>query len=199
MNKRDFLAALRKGLNGLPENDIDERIAFYGEMIDDRMEDGLAEQEAVSSMGTVEEVISRIVEDTPLLKLVKQKMKPKRKRKTWETVLLIIGSPVWVPLLICAFAIILSLYIVLWAVVICLWAVFVSFAACAAGGIAGGIVSCCMGNGYLGAVLIGAGIIFAGLSILMFFVCRAASKGTAVLAKKIVVWIKNCFVKKEVE
>ena len=81
MNKRDFLAAMRKGLNGLPENDIDERIAFYGEMIDDRMEEGLSEEEAVSRIGTVEEVIAHIVEDTPLLKLVKQKMKPKKRQK----------------------------------------------------------------------------------------------------------------------
>ncbi len=41
MRKSEFLAALRKGLNGLPQADIDASIEFYSEMIDDRMEDGL--------------------------------------------------------------------------------------------------------------------------------------------------------------
>ena len=34
MNKQEFLAALREGLRGLPPADIEERIAFYDEMID---------------------------------------------------------------------------------------------------------------------------------------------------------------------
>ena len=37
MNKQEYIALLRKGLTGLPQEDIEERAAFYGEMIDDRM------------------------------------------------------------------------------------------------------------------------------------------------------------------
>ena len=37
MNKREFLARLRKGLSGLPQDDIDEHLAFYSEMLEDRM------------------------------------------------------------------------------------------------------------------------------------------------------------------
>ncbi len=33
MNKQEFLTDLRKALSGLPQDDIEERIAFYGEMI----------------------------------------------------------------------------------------------------------------------------------------------------------------------
>ena len=51
MNKSEFLGALRKGLHGLPQDDIEERLAFYGEMIDDRTEEGLSEEEAVSAVG----------------------------------------------------------------------------------------------------------------------------------------------------
>ena len=47
MNKQEFLAQLRKGLSGLPKEDIDERLTFYSEMIDDRMEDGIPEETAV--------------------------------------------------------------------------------------------------------------------------------------------------------
>ena len=38
-----FLDELRKGLSGLPEEDIQERLSFYSEMIDDGMEEGLSE------------------------------------------------------------------------------------------------------------------------------------------------------------
>ena len=50
MNKEKFLDALRRRLSGLPQEDIDERIAFYEEMIDDRMEEGLSEEEATATI-----------------------------------------------------------------------------------------------------------------------------------------------------
>ena len=34
--KREFLKDLRKRLSGLPRRDADERVSFYGELIDDR-------------------------------------------------------------------------------------------------------------------------------------------------------------------
>ena len=37
MNKEEFLNELKKGLSGIPENDRNERVTFYSEMIDDRI------------------------------------------------------------------------------------------------------------------------------------------------------------------
>ena len=42
MTKKEFLSALREKMAGLPKDDVDDRIAFYSEMIDDRMEEGLS-------------------------------------------------------------------------------------------------------------------------------------------------------------
>ena len=117
MSKQAFLAKLRKGLSGLPQDDIEERLTFYSEMIDDRMEEGLSEEDAVSEIGSVDTIISQIVADTPLSKLIKEKT-PKRRLGVWEIVLLVLGSPIWISLLIAAFAVILSLYISLWALII---------------------------------------------------------------------------------
>ena len=47
MTKFEFLEELRNGLNGLPKNEIEERISFYSEIIDDYIEDGLSEEHAV--------------------------------------------------------------------------------------------------------------------------------------------------------
>ena len=37
MCKQEFLTKLRSALSGLPQEEIDECLAFYAEMIDDRM------------------------------------------------------------------------------------------------------------------------------------------------------------------
>lgn len=197
MNKREFLTRLREGLNGLPQADIEERLTFYGEMIDDRIEDGLREEAAVNEIGSVDKVISQILADTPITKLVKEKVKPTRALKAWEIVLLVLGSPIWVSLLIAVFAVVLSLYISLWAVIVSLWAVFAAFVGFAFGGIISGIVFVCNGNALTGVAVIGAAVVCAGISVLVFFGCRAATKGIAILTKKAALGIKKCFVKKE--
>ena len=50
MNKREFLEQLKKELSGLPQSDIEDRLTFYGEVIDDRTEEGMTESEAVSGV-----------------------------------------------------------------------------------------------------------------------------------------------------
>lgn len=94
MNKQEFLMRLREGLSGLPQNEIEERLTFYSEMIDDRIEEGLSEEQAIGEIGDIDEIISQIVADIPLAVLVKEKVKPSRKLRVWEIVLLILGSPI---------------------------------------------------------------------------------------------------------
>ena len=125
-------------------------------------------------------------------------IKSKRKMKTWEIALLIVGSPVWVSLLIAAFAALCSLYISIWSVIIALWAIFGSFVGVAFGGLAVGTVFTVCGNAVSGIALIGAGIILAGLSIFLFFGCKAATEGISLLTKKIASKIKSRPIKKEV-
>ena len=197
MNKQDFIASLRASLSGLPKQDVEDRLNFYSEMIDDRIEEGLTEQEAVSAIGSVETVSSQIVADIPLSKIAKEKIKPKRGLRAWEILLLALGSPIWLSLLIAAFAVILSLYVSIWSVIVSLWAVFASLVACAAGGIIAGIVFIVVGHALTGVCMIGAAFVCAGLSIFGFFGCKVATKGLLCLTKKLALGIKKCFVKKE--
>ena len=197
MNKQEFLECLRKGLSGLPQEDKEERLTFYSEMIDDRTEEGLLESEAVSAIGTVDAIITQILSDTPLTKLVKEKAKPKRTLKAWEIVLIILGSPIWLSLLIGAFAIILAAYIVVWSVVITLWSIEASFAACTLGGIVSAAVFTFQGNGLTGLAMLSAGVVCAGLSIFMLYGCKSATKGILLLTKKMALGIKTLLVGKE--
>ncbi|MBQ4648271.1 MAG: DUF1700 domain-containing protein [Clostridia bacterium] len=198
MSKQEFLAQLRKGLHGLPQDDIEERLTFYSEMIEDRMEEGLSEEEAVSAVGTVQDIVAQTVAETPLTKIAKERIKPKRRLSTTEIVLLALGSPIWLSLGIAAVAVILSLYVSLWAVIISLWSVFASFAACSVGGVLACIVFAVGGNGGSGVAMLAAGLVCAGLAIFTFYGCHATTKGALILTKKTVIWIKNCFIKKEV-
>lgn len=56
MSKEEFLAQLRRGLAGLPQEDVEERLTFYSETIDDRIEEGLTEEAAVADVGDVDEI-----------------------------------------------------------------------------------------------------------------------------------------------
>ena len=189
MNKIQFLLELDKALSQLSETEKVDRLRFYSEMIEDRMEEGLSEEEAVAAIGTVRDIAAQITTDQPA--------GTAKKRNPWMVLLLILGSPIWIAILASLFAVVLTLYISLWAIVISLWAVFASLAACGLAGVAGGIGFACGGHVLPGIALSGAGLVCAGLAILLFFGCRAATKGTAILGKKIFIRIKKCFRKKE--
>jgi len=197
MHKQEFLTQLRKELSGLPQNEIEERIAFYGEMIDDRVDEGLSEENAVAEIGSVSDIAAQIISEIPLSKIAKEKIKLKRRLKAWEVVLLAVGSPIWFSLLAAAFAVVFSVYVSLWAVVVSLWACFASCVACAFGGAAGGVVVLCGGNTPAGITMLAAGLVCAGVSIFVLFGCKAATKGMVLLTKKMALWMKKCFVKKE--
>ena len=59
MRKEEFLTALRAGLTGLSPEGVEKLVEFCSEMIDDRMEDGLTEDEAVAAAGSLDELIQQ--------------------------------------------------------------------------------------------------------------------------------------------
>lgn len=199
MTKWEFLDELDRKLSKCPKAEVEERLNFYSESIDDRMEEGMSEEEAVSQLGAVDEVASQIIADIPLTKIIKEKMSKKGERKGWEIALLIAGSPIWLSLLISAFAVVLSLYVSAWAVVVAAWAAFVSFIA---GGVAG-VLALWL---FLVTKPISTGVIFfacglasAGLAILTFFACKALTVGMAKFTKTMLLTVKRSLVKKEEE
>ncbi len=197
MDKAQFLDELKGRLSGLPESDRNERLLFYSEMMEDRMEDGLTEEEAVAGIGPVDEVVEQIMAEIPLSRLVKEKVRQRRSLKAWEVILLVLGSPVWLPLLIAAFAVCLSLYIAVWAVVISVWAVELSLAVSAVGGLFTAAFDMVKGNPAGAAFMLGAAILCGGLAILLFYGCLGLTKGLLRLTKRMLLGIKSLFMGKE--
>ena len=195
MNKEEFLKELRKKLNGLPKADIDDHVSFYEEMIDDRIEDGKTEKEALAEIGDVDDVVSQILAETPLSKLVREKMKPKRSLKAWEVIFLILGFPLWLPL----FIVILVLFFIaigmIWLLALIMYLLFAGFVFTSIAGVIaffGSII-----DGATTVIPLGMSILSIGGAILMFHASILVTKGAAKASKKFLTWIKSWFVGKE--
>ena len=114
MKKQEFLRALKKKIRALSTQEIAERLIFYSEMIDDRIEEGLTEEEAVDAVGDIQTIANQIMEEASEANS-NGNIRHNKKLKAWEFVLLIVGSPLWLPILITVFAVLWSLIITLWA------------------------------------------------------------------------------------
>ena len=196
MDKYDFLLALEARLAGLPEADRQASLDFYSEMLDDLVEGGMTETEAVASLGSPEAIAEEILLEMPLPKLVKAKMK-KRRLSGLEITLLAVGFPIWLPISIALLAVMFAIYISLWAVVLSLYAADLAFAVSAPAGILAAVVLFASGKPAAALLLLGAGLALAGLSILWFLLCNLTAKGMWQLGRLTLRGIKACFIRKK--
>ena len=197
MTKQEFLAGLREKLSDLPSKETEERLNFYSEIIDDRVEEGLSEEDAVRAVGSSDEIAAQILSE---FNPPQEESKEKKPKKTWSAVgimLIVLGFPLWFPLLIATFSIAIAVCAVILSVVFSFWAVFASLAGSSLGIVFSGVVFLLTGNPVSGIAMVGAGLTMAGLAIFTFFGCRAATKFIFDFTKKAALWVKNLFVKKE--
>ena len=199
MTKHEFLVQLRKALSALPEDDLRERMTFYNEMLDDLIEDGLSEEEATASLGSIDDIVLQIIAETPVTRLVKEKIKPRKKLSAWVIVLLILGAPVWFSLAVSVFAVLVALYAIFWTIIISLWATFGALAGASLGAVFGGIIFAVLSPRLVGAALIAAGLVCTGITILFFLLCLWASRGLVRLTKKLLLAFKNSLFKGDAE
>ena len=192
MDKQTFLKQLKAALSGLPKQEIKERLNFYSEMIDDRMEEGLSEEEAVAQIGDADTLVAQILDETP----VKKKTQKEKKRNPVSTVLLWVGAPVWFPILLALLAVAFCILLCLWVVVGCLWIAEACFVLCGPACILAGFLFIFTDNGTAGLAMIAAGLFLIGIGLVFYYPCKYAGKGMAWLTKKIFI---RCSKKKQKE
>ena len=198
MNKCEFLTRLALELKGLPREDTERWMEYYKEMLDDRIEDGMSEEEAVASLGKPDKIVKEILVQTSFTKLIKNKLKPSRKLQVWEIVLICLGSPIWVSLAVSVAATIFSVFVSLWAVIVSLWVTELSLAVSGVAGVLGTILSIALGRGYQGVLLLGGGGLFCGgVAYFGFYSCINLTKLFARVNKKCWLFVKSLFVAKE--
>lgn len=88
MTKAEYLRRLNRALKPLEREERRKTLEYYGEMIDDRVESGLNEAEAVKQLERPEDIARDLAPATT------------RKHGPLWTALIILGSPVWLSLLI---------------------------------------------------------------------------------------------------
>ena len=199
MKKNEFIVTLAAKLSGLPQDDVERSLAYYSEYIDDAVEDGRSEEEAVAALGTPAEVAEMILSEVSFFKLLKNKLRTPHAMQAWMIVLIVIGAPLWISLLAAAVSVVLSVYAVIWSVVVAFLAVTVALGSSAVGGLLGAIYLLISGNFAAGLFLGGAAFVCAGLGILFWYVSRYAIYGAVRLGRVIWLGIKRLFVKKEVQ
>lgn len=196
MNKLKFILELHDKLSFLSADDIEKSVEYYSEIIDDYVEDGLSEDDAVAALGDVDTIVSSILAETPMTHIIKQRIKPRRRLGALEIILIVLGSPIWLSLGAAFLAVAISIYASLWSVIISLWAIDLSLAACLLGGIASGCLLLSFGYTSSALFLISAALVCAGVSIFMFFGCKVATRGIVWLTKIITLGFKNLFIKR---
>jgi uncharacterized membrane protein len=200
MIKQTFLDLLSERLLSVtPEriapSDAVRTLDYYKHKIESSVEDGMPEEEAVAAVGHPDEVFRSVLEQ---FSPVRENESASEKERTasdrtedgrsagkspWRTVLLILTSPIWIPLLIAAAAIVFSLFVALWSLVISVWAVFVSLLASGAVVLASSVpmfFSGTMAEAFaavgMGTAAVGAGLLFLVFSLIA---TRLAARLTA--------------------
>ena len=175
MNKTAFMDELYRLLKPLPKAERQQHMDYYAEMIDDRMEDGLSEEEAIAALGNAADIAAQILGEVP--------PKPARRFPIWAIVLIVLGSPLWVSLLLAVAAVVIAIiitiaavYISLWAAIAALYAADLSLLVGFLAGIAGGIFHLMQGLPMPAVLFFGGGLICAGITVLLFFLCNLLAR-----------------------
>lgn len=128
MNKKEFNLDLKEKLNiYLPSHDIEKTLSFFNEIIDDKIEEGISEEIAVSQLGNIENIIDQILEDHNI-----QKRKTKMVWRFWPynlptaplIALLILASPLLLSVVAIIFSLIVSILAIVGAVVVSIFSFF---------------------------------------------------------------------------
>ena len=196
MNKDSFLETLKKRLAAFPEGEVETICAYYAEMIDDRVEEGMTEEEAVAALGNFDRLVEESLANLPLSVLMKAKVNESKKRSDhkglWIT-LAILGSPLWLCLLLAFLMLLVSIYICIGAFLISAYVVLGSL-------VLSGVVSVIMGGIFLfvrsvpvGICLLGAGLILAGLGCLLVGPVQKFAKWLMQISLRIFRYLKSWF------
>ena len=195
MNKTEFIDELYHLLNSLSKAERLQHLDYYEEMIADQMEDGLTEEEAVAALGSPADIAAQILGEIP--------PKPSRRFPLWAIVLIVLGSPLWLSLFLAVAAVLVAVIAVVAAVYISLWAAIAAFYAADLAmllgflaGIAGGVFYLTQGISIPAVLFFGGGLVCAGATVLLFFLCNLLSRLLWQLSKWSVLKIIGLFRRK---
>ena len=238
MKKQEFLRALWNKLSELPKEDIETSLDYYAEMIEDRMESGLSEEEAVAAVGSVEDAAKQNMAERPKKEAdaadkkssttgnwaeaqvnsddssysagpaysggpapadrepvyssynddyYRAPVSEKKSHSAFFWLLIVLGFPVWFPLLMVGLSLLLVAFILVWVFSFVFFIVAGSFAVSGVAGLFLLIRHVFAGHIAVGLVYAGFGFVLFGLAIFMFMsagsVTKLAAKACAAIVR----------------
>lgn len=193
MTKQEFLSELERALGKLPHAEVEQALAFYDEAINDRMEDGLSEAEALAGLGPVDEIAAQIAAETP--PIPRAIARANTGSRTLNIVLLAVFSPIWIPIVLALAAAALAVYVAIWAVIAALWAVDAVLVLMPFAGIAALISTLGGGMPLPGVFVFGLSLVSSGFGLVASFAVFWASKLLFRATRSFARWIASLFVR----
>jgi uncharacterized membrane protein len=167
MRKNEFLGILKTKLKNFNHSEVQKISEYYSELLADKMENGMGEEETVASLGEIDSIINQVTADLIMERSSDRKTNP---LKNFLIILSICASPILIPIGITLFTVVIVLVAVLFSVFISFVAAGVSLLLMA---IATSIRFLALGYDYGLIMLNAGGLLFAGgvltgLSVLTF-------------------------------
>ena len=177
--KREYLNQLSSALKPMKRAERKRSIAYFSEVIDDRMEDGSTEEQVVSGMEPVADAASRILAEAQEHGTMKKQV------SIWAIILIVLGFPVWFPLLAAVAILVITLYAVVWILIGTVFIISVSFALC---GIIGALAlfGFAVATPFPAIATFGLGLMLAGLGVALFMPAVYLAK--AYIAATVLMW-----------
>ncbi|MDD5799281.1 MAG: hypothetical protein PUD09_01325 [Coriobacteriales bacterium] len=197
MTRDEWLTQLCAKLldQGISKKDVQEAQEFYAEALDDRMEDGMTEAEAVADLGDVRDACDSVVESLPPVRRAVAGVRQSRERTVLVIVLLILGAVAWVPLAAGLALLAVAVYAAIWCVIAALWAVDITLLLMGGVGIAALVEGLTTGVTLTGVYSCGVGLVLCGAGIALMPVMAMCSVQLARLTGKYARWLKHFFVR----
>jgi uncharacterized membrane protein len=201
MSKGEFLQSLERLLKSLSKSEREKSLSYYSEIIDDYMEDGYSEEDAVEQVGNPGVIAQEILEE--------QEGKEGRQlsggMKGLIAVLLVLGFPLWgslmlagVCLLLAAALMVVSVYIVIWCIPVCTGACSVSSLVLSVVSM-GGAAIIVFQNPAAGVIQLGVGMVSAGIFVLFGLLTWVLGKIFVGVTARFSRWLAGIIIRKRGE
>ena len=167
MNKTDFMLQLNNALHKahVPQNEARDAVQFYAECVDERVEDGATEAEAIEGLGSIDSIVESVVADLP--KAARGIGRLDSGNKALKVILLVLTFPVWGSILVSLALVAAALIAVLWSLLAAAAALWIACITAGLAGIAALVHGAANGAGQAGALGFGIGIALSGLAVVL--------------------------------
>lgn len=188
MRKAEFLKKLRGALNCVERQERERTLAYYSEIIDDKVEAGMTEEMAVAELGSIQSVAAGIISDATERGHLRKQVNP------WTIILIAIGSPIWLSILLALSAVLLAIYAVLWSLIVAFFALELALGVCGIASIIGFFTL--LGNPILAGYILAVGLICSAVAFALLIPIIAAAKYIARCSAKLAKMVWNKLTKK---